>query len=270
MQAAPILDPYDVYQHVMDYWAETMQDDCYLIAGDGWIEAAQPRLIVEDKNKKTKARPDFVLGKRKYQTELIQPALIIQRWFVDEQAAIEKLEADVATLQQQLEELTEENGGEEGAFSSLDKINRIEIKRRLDDEETAKEGESLRVAEDPAPFGGDEKSESEILLTWLNLDARSTDLNRKLRAAQEELLENVAAKYPKLTEAEIKMLVVEDKWLAATAGAVNGELVRVSQTLTDRIRQLAERYATTLPQLSDEVAVLAARVDEHLKKMRAV
>ncbi len=48
---APLLDPYDVYQHLMDYWAETMQDDCYLIAGDGWREAAQPRLIVEDKNK---------------------------------------------------------------------------------------------------------------------------------------------------------------------------------------------------------------------------
>src|SRR5262249_9425346 len=29
---APLLDAYDVYQHLMDYWAETMQDDCYLIA----------------------------------------------------------------------------------------------------------------------------------------------------------------------------------------------------------------------------------------------
>jgi type I restriction enzyme M protein len=27
--AAPLLDPYDVYQHLMDYWAETMQDDVY-------------------------------------------------------------------------------------------------------------------------------------------------------------------------------------------------------------------------------------------------
>ena len=32
----------------------------------------------------------------------------------------------------------------------------------------------------------------------------------------------------------------------------------------------AERYATPLPQLLDEVATLAARVDEHLKKMGAV
>ena len=54
------------------------------------------------------------------------------------------------------------------------------------------------------------------------------------------------------------------------AATVQGELDRVSQTLTGRIRQLAERYATPLPQLTIEVATLVARVDEHLKKMRAV
>jgi len=44
-------------------------------------------------------------------------------------------------------------------------------------------------------------------------------------------------------------------------------LDRVSQALTGRIKQLAERYATPLPELTDEVETLAARVDEHLKKM---
>jgi type I restriction enzyme M protein len=77
-------------------------------------------------------------------------------------------------------------------------------------------------------------------------------------------------KYTELTEEEIKTLVVDDKWLATLANAVQGELDRVSQTLTGRIRQLAERYATPLPQLVDEVAALSARVDEHLKKMGAV
>ena len=44
----------------------------------------------------------------------------------------------------------------------------------------------------------------------------------------------------------------------------------VPSHLADRIRQLAERYATPLPQLTIEVADLAARVDGHLKKMGAV
>jgi type I restriction enzyme M protein len=76
-------------------------------------------------------------------------------------------------------------------------------------------------------------------------------------------------KYPKLTEAEIKTLVIEDKWMARLTAAVQGELERVSQTLTGRIRELAERYATPLPRLVDEVASLSARVDAHLKRMGA-
>ena len=60
---ARLLDPYDVYQHLMDYWAETMQDDVYMIVSDGWREAAKPRLIIEDKDKKTKEKPDFTVGK---------------------------------------------------------------------------------------------------------------------------------------------------------------------------------------------------------------
>ena len=66
---------------------------------------------------------------------------------------------------------------------------------------------------------------------------------------------------------EIKTLVVDDKWLAVLATAVQGELDRVSQTLTGRIRQLAERYETPLPVLVNKVAELSARVDEHLKIM---
>lgn len=81
------------------------------------------------------------------------------------------------------------------------------------------------------------------------------------------LHEKLDAKYRNLTQDEIKTLVVDDKWLATLATAVQGELDRVSQTLTGRIRQLAERYATPLPLLTEEVALLAARVDGYLKKM---
>ena len=99
---------------------------------------------------------------------------------------------------------------------------------------------------------------------------QQTEAKAKRKAAQEDLDKKIDAKYPKLTEAEIKTLVVDDKWMARLSAAVQGELDRVSQTLTGRIRQLAERYATPLPKLTDEVATLAARVEEHLKKMGAV
>jgi type I restriction enzyme M protein len=79
----------------------------------------------------------------------------------------------------------------------------------------------------------------------------------------------VAAKYGKLTEDDIKALVVEDKWLATLEATVQTEIDRMSQTLTGRIRELAERYATPLPTVTTELSVLAARVDGHLRRMGA-
>jgi len=88
-----------------------------------------------------------------------------------------------------------------------------------------------------------------------------------VKDVQKALESEVAAKYSKLTTDEIKTLVVDDKWMARLAADAQSELDRVSQALTRRVRQVAERYATPLRQLTDEVATLAARVDEHLNKM---
>jgi type I restriction enzyme M protein len=117
---AKLIDPYAVYQHLMDYWAESMQDDVYMIANDGWTTAAQPRVIVEDKDKKgPKEKPDLVVDKVKYRIELIPPALVIARYFEDKLKEIEALEATVASVEQKLDEMREEHGGEEGLLAGM-------------------------------------------------------------------------------------------------------------------------------------------------------
>ena len=116
----------------------------------------------------------------------------------------------------------------------------------------------------------EDAEERKALENYAALLDKQADTKSRLKAAQDALEAKVAAKYGKLTEAEIKTLVVDDKWLAQLAADVQSELDRVSQALTGRIRQLADRYATPLPQLTEEVKTLAARVDEHLKKMGAV
>ena len=123
----------------------------------------------------------------------------------------------------------------------------------------------MEIGEDPE-FADERKA----LEDYVVLLEKQSDTKSRLKKAQEDLDAKLDAKYPKFTEDEIKSLVVDDKWLASLADAVQGELDRVSQTLTGRVRQLAERYATPLPQLTDEVATLAAQVDGHLKKMGAV
>ena len=257
-EKARLLDPYDVYQHLMDYWSETMQDDVYMIVSDGWREAAKPRLIIEDKEKKSKEKPDFTVGKMKYKAELIPTALVIARYFASEQEVIEELESEVAAIEQAMEEMAEENSGEEGlleeAKNDKDKLTKASVAVRL------------KEIKDDA----DAADECKVLNDYFALIEKEAATSAKVKAAQESLLAKVAAQYGKLTEDEIKTLVVDDKWLTALAAAVQGELDRVSQTLTGRIRQLAERYAAPLPQLTGEVATLAVRVDEHLKKMGAV
>jgi type I restriction enzyme M protein len=256
-EKAKLLDPYDLYQHLMDYWAETMQDDLYMVVSDGWRGAAKPRLIVEEKGSKTKEKSDFTVGKLKYKTELIPTALVIARYYPAEQAAIEKLEAEVAAIEQAMEEMAEEQSGEEGlleeAKNEKDKLTKASVAARL-----------KKINGD-----ADAADERVVLSDYLALLEKEAATNAKVKDAQDALMAKVAAQYGKLTEDEIKMLVVDDKWLATLAAAVQGELDRVSQTLTGRIRQLAERYATPLPKLTEDVRALAARVDEHLKKMGA-
>lgn len=108
-----------------------------------------------------------------------------------------------------------------------------------------------------------------MLRRWLELADRETALKRAVKEQDAALDTRAYEKYPTLTESEIKTQVVDDKWMAHLFAAVQGELDRVSQTLTGRIRELAERYATPLPTLVDEVAILAARVNGHLERMGA-
>ena len=108
--------------------------------------------------------------------------------------------------------------------------------------------------------------ERQTLQAYLALVEQESDLSSKIKTAQEMRIAQVADQYTALTEDDIKTLVVYDKWLATLANAVQGELDRVTQTLTTRIRQLAERYATPLPMLNQEITTLRARVNAHLKK----
>ncbi|WP_447601271.1 type I restriction-modification system subunit M [Nitrospira sp. Nam80] len=259
-EKAQLINPYDVYQHLMDYWAETMQDDVYMIAGEGWKEAAKPRLIVETKENKTKEKPDFKVGKHKFKADLIPATLLIAGYFAEEQAAIDALEAELSALEQQLDEMKEEQGSEGGLLEEV--VSGEGEKRKI-----SAKAVTARLKEIVGDKDFDE--ERKALEEYAGLLERQADTKSSMKEAQESLETKIAAKYGKLSEVEIKTLVVEDKWLARLAADVQSELDRVSQSLAGRIKELAERYATPLPQLTKEVDVLAARVDEHLKKMGA-
>lgn len=240
--AKPLIDKYAVYQHLMDYWATTMQDDCYLIAADSW--KTETYRIVET-NKKGKEVD------KGWACDLLPKQLIVNRYFAKQQAAIHAQETALESLAAQMAEMEEVHGCEDGAFAELDKVNKANVAARL------KEIKGDKHAKD----------EAAALHAWLKFCMQEADLKKELKDAEAELDALAYGKYPTLREADVKSLVVEDKWLATISAAIHGEMDRISQTLTQRVKELTERYQTPLPMLTGEVADLSAKVAEHLKKM---
>ncbi|MDN5869855.1 MAG: N-6 DNA methylase [Nitrococcus sp.] len=348
---APLIDPYDIYQHLMDYWAETMQDDCYEIAADGWV-AETRRMWEEVKSGKKKGE----MKDKGWTCDLIPKPYIVARYFAAEQAGLDALRAELDAINASLNELAEEHGGEEGAlkdvssktdaqeayvqalvalwneddptacgrcsalveqaeeqaaelralighshlsalknnkgkltFNALkdrfaatgDTAGRQTLQRYLNADSQQKKlskeaaallaqaGEAYRKRLKADPLPG-ELTDLHATASYLELLDQQSALRSKIKDADAALDRLAYEKYPRLSVNEIKTLVVDDKWLAALAEAVRGELDRVSQTLAGRVRHLAERYAMPLPQIEARVAELSARVDEHLKKMGAI
>jgi type I restriction enzyme M protein len=243
----PLIDKYDVYQHLIDYWVETMQDDCYLIAADGW-KAETYRVIEIRKGKDGKPGKEVDKG---WTCDLIPKPLIVARYFAEEQKANDQFVAELETVAAKRVELEEEYEGEEGLLSELEKVNKANVTVRLKE------------------IKGDKESadEAAVLNNWLKLNSQEADLKKALKEAEADLDASVFAKYPTLSEVEIKTLVVDDKWLAALDAAIHGEMDRISLALTQRVKELGERYETPMPQMQSRVVELEEKVSGHLEEM---
>ena len=250
----PLLNTYDIYQQLMDYWDDVMQDDVYLIAADGWLEAARPRGIVADKARKVKETPDLTVKRRKYKMDLVPPALIVDCYCAAEQENIERLQVIKDTASSQLAEFAEEHSGEGGlledAANDQGKVTRSGVKgryRAISDPECDEEGQAL-------------------LYCWVLMDNESK-ASKALREAKTALDRKVLDTYSALDEEDIKTLVVEAKWLDNINDAINDKIQQLAQQLDDRVRDLGERYAKTLSELEQEAQKFGTRVNAHLQAL---
>ena len=257
----PLLDRYDVYQKLMDYWDEVMQDDVYLIATDGWVEAAKLREVIQDKQ--VKETPDLVIKKNKYKMDLIPPTLIVARYFTELQETIEMLQTKQATAVSALEEFVEEHTGEDGlladALNDSGNITASSMKVRL---KTLTP--DLMTHHETEDSDDEERDVLEQCLSLLDVKSKA---DKAVKEAQLELDEQVLSYYATLTEDEIKTLVVEDKWLSSVQSAIAGEVQRLTQALMERVQELEERYENPLPDLEQDVETFSVRVVEHLREM---
>lgn len=246
-----LLSKYDIYQILMNYWADTMQDDVYVLVQDDWQAGNTLRELIAKKGEKLKETPDLIIKKKKYKAEIIPPSLIVARYFTDVQAQVDALQAKQDEATQTLESYLEEHGGEDGllveALNDKDKITKASVAARTKLATDADEVKALKQA--TKLFNGEAAAK------------------KALKEAQEALDLSVFNQYPKLTIDEIKTLIVDDKWLATLQANIVAEIERVTQQMANRVKQLEERYSTPLPTLSNSVDDLSDKVADHLKAM---
>lgn len=251
-----LTDKYAMYQHLMDYWAETMQDDFYELAADGWLAGNGVKRLEKKTKKGDKEVVKQVAGIEGLAGRLIPPALIIQEYFATEQKAIDDLAAQAETLNAHMEELREEHGGEEGLLANA-----------LDDKGKISKANLLKTIKDLGQRTGDTAEEYDLLQTYKNLLEDEKKVQDWIKTAKADLEKKVITQYPKLGLEEIKTLVVEKKWLHSLEQRIRTEMDNISHRLTQRIKELAERYETPLPLQLKEVAALEEKVNHHLKTM---
>jgi type I restriction enzyme M protein len=248
-QGKALIDRYDIYQHLMDYWNETMKDDAYMLIEDGWV--ARTRRIIE-KNAKGKEVD------KGWTCDLLPKSIIISEYFAVKQAAIYQLEADIESVQAEITGYEEEHAGEEGLLSDATNDNGKLTKATV----------TKRIKEIKADAS--EKEALALLQTIEKLFEKAAKLGKQLKEAEAELDELTLNKYPQLSTDEVKHLVIEKKWMASLAASIQGEIDAISQRLTSRIKELGERYDDTLGALDTQTKELEEKVNAHLAKMGLV
>ena len=245
----PLIDRYDIYQHLMNYWNETMKDDVYMLIEEGWT--AKVRRIIEKNNKGKEVDKGWTC-------DLLPKSIIIDNYFAEKLAALQQLEATLESILAEITGYEEEHAGEEGlladATNDNGKLTKATVAKRLKE-----------IKNDAS-----EKEAVQLLQSIEKLFEQQAALGKQIKEQTAELDNLTLKQYDKLTEAEVKELVIEKKWMHSLSSSIQCEIDAISQRLTARIKELGERYDDTLGSVDKSVKTLEEKVNAHLKKMGLV
>ncbi|MFD3332578.1 type I restriction-modification system subunit M [Streptomyces sp. NPDC058700] len=254
----PLLDEYDVYEQLMTYWHDAMHDDVFMVMNDGWLEAAKPRKIVVDKDRKLSETPDLVVGTgrsaEKYKMDLLPPNLIVERYFAKERAEVDELMSVSEEASRLVEEYVEEHAVEGGLLAEA-----------MDDEKINKALASARLKK--ARHEGADADEVAVLSHLIKLYNAEAVAKKEFKEAEAALNLATLKKYGDLTERDVRTLVLDDKWAAVIRDRVTGEINASTVALVSRIQQLGGRYAETVGSLDAELEKLEAKIAANLAEM---
>lgn len=241
-----LVDEYDAYEQLMNYWAETMQDDVYMIMADGWKLNLRPKQK-EDKKEK-KMVPVVVKTWNDLESDLLPVEYIVNRFCKSELEACDELSASIAFMENEVASLVEEN---DDVFDTKnfdkEKINLASVKKRA----KVTKGE-----------------EQEHLMEWIELQNSIKAEKAKLKEANDKLLSRVKEEYELLAQNEMRVKnLVKEKWVNAISTRIESELSRSIEQLKSQLSAISDRYDQTLPSIDKEVEDYESRVNAHLAQM---
>ncbi len=231
-----LADAYSIYDRLMNYWAETMQDDCYMVSNDGWT---LPSDLTPEK--KSGIYSDIVC-------DLLPVSVILQVYFSAETAAIAEAEQTVANKAQLIDSFLEE---QQELFDNFEKVNEPVIKKAV------KDAAKLN-------FG---KGDIDTFKKYLDLCKQKKEASKTLSDLQSTLTDKVLAQYASLSEEDIRHLVVEKKWMHSVMSSCMEEMQQVTQQLSAAITTVSARYERTLPSLKADAHRYEDEVNGFLTEM---
>lgn len=260
-----LLDKYDVYQVLLAYWNETMNDDVLLIIQDelGYNLAKITDDIKEEPKESKKAKKDSAKEKKPkepkiigWEGRLIPKQIVLDAFFALEQKEIEKAEEKLSQTESEFEEFIENNSDENGYFTDYmgddEKIDSKKITSRV----------KLLTKEKKT-----QNEEYKILNNYVDYESSIKSQKKHITELKKVLDDNCRNRYETFTDAEIKDLLVNRKWYKAIDDGIQNLYITVANHLTKRIVELYERYENTLSELNTKLAEEEKVVFGHLTQM---
>lgn len=260
-----LLDKYDVYQVLLAYWNETMNDDVLLIIQDelGYNLAKITDDIKEEPKESKKAKKDSAKEKKPkepkiigWEGRLIPKQIVLDAFFALEQKEIEKAEEKLSQTESEFEEFIENNSDENGYFTDY----------MGDDEKIDSKKITFRVK----LLTKEKKTQNEeykILNNYVDYESSIKSQKKHITELKKVLDDNCRNRYETFTDAEIKDLLVNRKWYKAIDDGIQNLYITVANHLTKRIVELYERYENTLSELNTKLAEEEKVVFGHLTQM---